>query len=119
MIWLSLLLFGMFFLALTDGVRKLRPLPFCGALPVAFAFWVAVESVLFNLLSLGKDVTAHAVWFVHLALIIGWLLWRFIPMHERFPELLGSHLIFGATPLRGSPRITIALCPMTWPLTTN
>ena len=73
----SIFLFVVNFLCLLDVVLKFRNLPIYGALPVAFAFFVALESIILNSLSVFKAVNASGVILAHIVFLTVWIIWSY------------------------------------------
>ena len=74
---LSVIFFVVIFLCLLDVVIRLRHLPTCGALPIAFAFFVGLESIILNSLSVFKTVNASGVLIAHIVFITVWIIWSY------------------------------------------
>jgi hypothetical protein len=79
--FLAGLVFVACWIALTDIMIRVGRLPLAGALPLAFAGWIALESVLLNMLSLFHAVNRPAFLWAHMFVICCWgiglgLAWR-------------------------------------------
>src|SRR4030042_2944717 len=72
---LTLLFFFAIIFALSHIVISFRKLPFAGALPIAFSFLVALESIILNLLSVFHAVNRLWVFVCHAVLLFGWFVW--------------------------------------------
>lgn len=72
---LALSLFAVFIVILAHIVTRLRPMALGGALPLAFAAFISLESILLNGLGLFQGIDRASLLGVHLLLILAWLWW--------------------------------------------
>lgn len=75
---LSLSLFAIFIVMLSHLVTRIRPIPLCGALSLAFAGFIALETILLNCLSLFHGINRAWLLGIHLLLFLVWLSWALI-----------------------------------------
>ena len=93
-------LFISFFIALVCVVITFRPMPISGALPIAFAAFIGLESVILNFLSIFHLVNRAGVLVSHLTLLAGWCLWTTVFQSHfliRFGKRLANFLKRGVT----------------------
>ncbi len=76
MLILALGLFALLLFAALTIILKCRPMPVTGALPLAFCLFIAVETVLLNILSLFQGVTLWGMLLSHGVTLALWLIWR-------------------------------------------
>jgi len=76
LLFFAILLFAAILFALWRVVRRLHKIPALGALPVAIALFVGLESVIYNSLSLAHLVTPAWVVGSHLGVLGVWLAWE-------------------------------------------
>lgn len=77
----TVLTFLFLLLVLTQLVTSIRPMPLTGALPLAFAGLIGLESIVFNFLSMFQLVSRLWVLAAHILLLGVWLFW--VLRHQR------------------------------------
>ncbi|KJS01692.1 MAG: hypothetical protein VR65_08060 [Desulfobulbaceae bacterium BRH_c16a] len=74
----SLFFFFCVFLVLSEGIFRLRPLPFSGLLPITLAAFIGLEAVILNCLSVFHAINRFSIVAVHLAVVGCWMMWVWI-----------------------------------------
>jgi len=79
----AIVLFCTIFFILSETLTRFRPLSLAGNLPLAFAGFIALESVLLNFLSLFQAVNSLHFAAMHIVVIACWLYWVWMTDRKR------------------------------------
>ncbi|HBY01430.1 MAG TPA: hypothetical protein DEG92_02625, partial [Rikenellaceae bacterium] len=77
---------------LSHLVTRIRPIPLSGALSLAFAGFIALESILLNCLSSFHGINRAWLLGAHLLLFLVWLLWALVIDRKGFINYLFRYL---------------------------